>query len=337
MSQIIRCYAYPEPGKLNLDIVVRPLKGDRVSRINDFIQSFEIFPQSKFSIEFTVSYLSSDLEILLPKEERGQFTANTKLAIRYICKGSRQRNLIELNQNISLEQSDKLFFSAEKEFNPEELSGDIEFTCLLVRVKGVGEESGFLTEKYSLLAESPSRRLYVDPFTQSAKGGQLDVRIGTLEFNQGETRLDALYQLKIDTSEIIINKNAPPNILKALEHEYQNDGPNKKLQDAFLAPMIVDVWEQLAREAFSEMMPIDSEDEPLDPSDLTHPLNKIAEAIALVLYPGELEDAKESLVEKLSEPESRTFLINRQLPLAVQVIGELPENYELASEAKFKF
>lgn len=337
MSQIIRFYNYASEGDLNLQISIKATGDDEILQINPSIYSFSSLPTSKFSIQFTLDYEMSALDVLLPKEERSDFHKHTQFVIKYMCKNSRKRGLYNLVKGVSLNKAKgNEIFECMIEHKPEEWFGDIDFTCLLIRVTESDNVEGFLTDKYSILAESGSKKLYIEPFQEASKGGQLDVRTGKLDFNDGDVEINALYQLKKDTSEIILNENAPKHILKALQHKYQNDGPGKKLQNALFAPIVVDVWEQLAREAFDEMVQSGSDDEPMDPADLSFPLNRIAEQIALILYDGSLEDAVTDLKHKLSNQITRRYLINKQLPLAVQVIGDLQNDYELAAESNFK-
>lgn len=336
MSQIIRFYNYASDGDLNLQISITASGDDKIDQINPSIYSFTSLPESKFEINFTLDYDINKLDMLLPEPERSDFEKHTKFIIKYECKNSRKRGLYDLAKAVSLNKAKgKHILECNVQHKPQEWSGDIDFKCLLVRVTESDNAEGFLTEQYSILAESASKKLYIEPFQKAMKGGQLAVRVGKLEFKD-DVEINALYQLKKDTSEIILNENAPKHILKALQHKYSGDGPGKKLQDALFAPIVVDVWEQLAREAFDEMVPSGSDDEPMDPEDLSFPLNRIAEQIALILYDGSLEDAVADLKNKLSDQITRRYLINKQLPLAVQVIGDLQNDYELAAESNFK-
>lgn len=335
MSQIVRLYNHISHDDLNFQLSIHAGKNDNILEVNPTIYSFESIPTSNFSINFHLHYDINKLNTLLPEEERADFHKFVKFIIKYECKNSRRRGVFDLIKGMTLSGANEVF-EAQIDYSPNEWFGDIDFKCMLVRVIESKEDDQYLTEKYSILAESNSKKLYLDPFKESSLGGQLGVRIGKLDFNDGDAEINALYQLKKDTLEIILNENAPKHILKALEHSYKSDGPNKNLQNALFAPIVVDVWEQLAREAFDEMMPSGSEDDPIDPGDLSFPFNKIAERIALALYDGNLEDAINNLKDKLSNQVTRRHLINRELPLAVQVIGNLQDDYEKVAEHYFK-
>lgn len=335
MSQIVRLYNHISHDDLNFQLKIHASKSDNILEVNKAIYSFESIPTANFSIDFHLAYDITKLNPLLPEEERADFHKFVKFIIRYECKNSRRRGVYDLTKAKTLKDADEIFETT-IDYSPNEWFGDIDFKCMLIRVAESNEHDQYLTEKYSILAESESKKLYLDPFKESSKGCQLGVRVGKFDFSDGDVEINALYQLKKDTPEIILNERAPKFILKALEHSYKKNGPNKNLQNALFAPIVVDVWEQLAREAFDEMMPSGSDDEPMDPRDLSFPFNKIAERIALALYDGSLEDAINNLKYKLSNQVTRRHLINRELPLAVQEIGNLQDDYEKVAEHYFK-
>tara|TARA_B100000767_G_scaffold97157_1_gene93244 strand:- start:280 stop:1305 length:1026 start_codon:yes stop_codon:yes gene_type:complete len=341
MSQLIRFVNFASADSIKLNIQIVPAKPDSVFKVNSFSHSFTKNPVSNFHIKFNIDFLLSDLNILIPENQKDDFFQNTKLVIKYVCKVSRKTGLIDLEKIKNLDESKGIYcYQAEKDFVADDFDGYIEFICLLVRTQQAPLEKGYLTEQSSILGESQSRILHIEPYEEAdqGNGNQLEVITGQIEHVGREDVgfLNVLYQFNSDTLTIILNEKSPKATLKALEHVYSNDAESKKLQDAIFSPIILSVWEQLAREAFAEMTD-NSEGIPLDTSELSFPLNKVAETIAKTLYKGvNNNDAKEWLATMLSEEESKRHLIDKLVPLAVQEIAGLQDAYEPVSE-KFKY
>ena len=341
MSQLIRFINYASPDAIKLNIQITPSNPDSIFTVNSSSHSFHKRPESKFLIKFSVNFQLANLEILLPKNHQDKFFQNTKLVIKYVCKISRKTGLIDLEKVKSLEESKGIYcFEVEKEFLSEDFDGFLEFVCLLIRTQDASQETGYLTDKASILGESQPRILHIEPFKEAAKGkgGQLDVITGPIDHLGKENvgLVNTLYQFNSDTYTIILNENSPKATLKALEHVYSDDAASKTLQDAIFSPIVERVWEQLAREAFLRMTE-DAEGIPLDTSELNYPLNKVAETVAESLYSGSNKDeANDWLKNMLSEEDSKRHLIDKLLPMAVQEIAGLQEAYEPVAE-RFKY
>jgi hypothetical protein len=339
MAQVIRFVHFAEPHFLKLNIKVHPTNPDTIFSVNDSSLSFKDFPTSKFSIKFDVNFNINDLEIVLPENERDEFWKNTKLAIRYVCKSTRQRALIDLIKIKSLDEfKGEYCFEALQDFAPETFDGHMEFMCLLIRTKEVKAKDGYLTDEFSLLGESFQKTLHIKPYEEpTSQGTKLLVKTGPLELSNTETlsTINALYQFNSDEYTITLNENFSRSTLRALEHEYSAGASSKKIQDVLFAPMEIAVWEQLGREAFEEMSE-SSDGVPLRTSELGFPLQYIAETIAETLYNGSSIDSKEWLESMLLEESSKRNLIDKLIPLAAQEIVGLQDYLEPVTE-KFKY
>ena len=110
------------------------------------------------------------------------------------------------------------------------------------------------------------------------------------------------------------------------------------VRDALFRPIVVDVWEQLARKALEKMRPIEesSDLEVLDPENLEFPYNRVADLIAKACYGGSQTSAIDKLKDDIGDQKKRLKLINEQLPLVVQEIADLTNVYKSTSKNWWK-
>ena len=151
-----------------------------------------------------------------------------------------QSNMISLNELIH--------FDGNISVNPDEWFGYITFTGFVVRKKSRRETKGFLTEKYSIVGNTQELVIHLDPI-EKFDGSEIEMDDGPIP------QKNALYQLiQSNPPKIMIKEDAPEFVIKMLRHKGSGDR-RALIRDTLFAPILVDVWEQLARAGIYKMLP----------------------------------------------------------------------------------
>jgi hypothetical protein len=297
------------------------------------VLSFKERPVSEFEIKFILKIDTDIFSNVLPEGNvtSKDFSDVVNMNLFYESIASRQRGLISLSKDTSSSNKDVLFYSGHMTIDPALWFGDINFKGIAVRSIGCPQAEGFKTLKNSILGATAEKRLYIDPFAPSA-GGQLDVKIGEVDDYTG-----VLYKLDKKNLVVLINNKAPKQVQQILSCEYQT-GLRASLRDALFEPILIDVTEQLAREAIHLML-ANIEDGYVDsPLELDEPYQSVACDIARLLFQDRENDeqAFAALKDNLYDEESRIEIINKELPMIVQSLSKVQKLYESISKEIIK-
>lgn len=318
MTQKIRFYNYADQNDLRLSLDID--NAEKLPEMNSVSNgvSFEEKPNSSFKIIFRLGVNSEIFDHVSPKnsfEDENDFN----YFISYISPTSRKRKIIELTKSDAISINTFIYFEKDILINPNEWFGHISFTGFVVRKKSRRETKGFLTDKYSIVGNTEEFIIYIDPI-EKFDGSEIEMDDGQIP------QKDALYQLiQSNPPKIMINEDAPEFTLKMLRHKGSGDR-RALIRDTLFAPILVDVWEQLARAGIYKMLPeSDHGGEVISPQYLSKPYNSIVNDAAKKMYP-DADDAAQALVDELEEDPQT--VINEKLHQAVQVIGDLNKHYE---------
>tara|TARA_B100000780_G_C21122797_1_gene454976 strand:- start:1308 stop:2303 length:996 start_codon:yes stop_codon:yes gene_type:complete len=327
MTQKIRFYNYADSDDIKLSLSI--LQDEDLPQIKKASKgySFEQKPEKPFDISFKI-LVNRDIFTNVVPSTRHEDEADYEFCISYSSSASRKRDVLKLSKSNDTTLNNDLPFQGLITIDPSEWFGSINFQAIVVRNKLIARERGYLTDKYSIVGSSDDHNIYIEPL-EKFDGSQI-------EMADGQIRRDgALYELiQSSPPRLIINEEAPEFTLKMLRYRSRDNSRRAFVRDALFAPIIVDVWEQLARVAIHKMLPEDSDDaDIMDPKLITFPYNNIVQLIAKKLYGGTQEDANAALIGQLENPIGRAEMINEILPVVVQEIGELNKYYErLASK-----
>jgi len=321
MAQIIRFYKHASDDDLALNIIAPEAK-----RLSEVIYSFDHKPLKKVSINFSLSLERDSLNNIMPEDEKNK-EDSVDSYLSYVSVSSRQRGFIKFELDTSSSTKEKKIMSCKMDIDPSSFFGFIEFGGLLVRNNAAANKANFLTSKHSILGTTKKIKLYIDPF-QKFEGSDMDVSFGKL------SRSTALYEL-IDSTppRVLINEDAPQSIIDMFKN--RDEGNQRALvRDALWRPIVVDIWEQLARKSLEKMMTDEdsAEIDVYDPEDLEFPYNRIAEVIAKSAYGGSREGAIGKLKSDMRNQKSRLKLINETLPMVVQELNDLTGIYKKLSK-----
>lgn len=328
MAQIIRFYKHASIDDVLLNIST---SREDVETVSENILTFTKKPSKIVSIDFDLTVNLEIFESVVPVSEIDP-EKSVDYFLSYVSDSSRQRGFIKFKEDSSkISLTGRKHLSCSIDIDPSLYFGSIEFKGLIVRNKEFKKSRGFLTSKYSILGTSSEKRLYIDPF-EKFDGSDMDVEFGKV------TRPGALYQLQhSNPPKLIINEDAPLSIKEMFK--FKGDTKVKAIvRDALFRPIVVDVWEQLARKAIEKMRPIEesSDLEVLDPENLEFPYNRVADLIAKASYGGSQKSAIDKLKDDIGDQKKRLKLINEQLPLVVQEIADLTNVYKLTSKNWWK-
>tara|TARA_B100000787_G_scaffold71188_1_gene52321 strand:- start:1176 stop:2171 length:996 start_codon:yes stop_codon:yes gene_type:complete len=329
MTQKIRFYEFAKPEDVNLNVNILP--DEELPKINTTSNgySFEEKPSKVFDVTFLLLINKDIFSYLVPNivhEDENDYA----FYVSYISSSSRKRETLELVKSSSVTLNNDIAFEGSININPSEWFGSISFNAVIVRKKTRAPSRGYLTRQYSIVGSSDDTNIYIDPL-EKFDGSDIEMDDGKI------SRDNALYELiQSSTPRLIINEEAPEFTLKMLRYR-ENDTTRRALvRDALFAPIIVDVWEQLARAAMYKMIPESESEEVADPKSLPFPYKNIAQLIAKKLYGGNQEEANNSLISQLDEVTTRTELINEILPVVVQEVGELNKYYERVAKTYWR-
>lgn len=320
MTQKIRFYKYADQSDiiLNLDINNNESLPDINLTSNGF--SFEEKPPAPFNIDFKLAVNSDIFKLVVPEnaiEDEDDF----QYFVSCISPLSRKRQTIELSKSKDISLTEFKNFEGNILIDPEEWFGSVSFHANVVRKKTrKNEVSGFLTDKYSIIGNSHEHVVYIEPL-EKFDGSEIEMDDGPIP------QADALYQLiQSNPPKIMINEDAPEFTLKMLRYKGTKNDRRVLIRDTLFAPILVDVWEQLARAGIYKMLPeADNGNYIADTSELPHPYRTIVEHVAKKIY-SDSDDPSKALVEELEE-DPKT-VINEKLHQAVQAIGDLSKYYE---------
>ena len=327
MARIIRFYKHASNDDLLLNISTLR---EEVETVSENILTFTKKPSEIFSIDFDLTVNLEVFDTIAPITEIDP-ESSVDYYLSYVSDSSRQRGFVKFEEDTSkISLTGKKHLSCSIDIDPSLYFGSIEFSGLIVRKKEFRKTKGFLTSKYSILGTSTDKRLYIDPF-EKFDGSDMDVEFGKI------TRPGALYQLQhSNPPKLIINEDAPLSIKEMFK--YKGDNVKAIVRDALFRPIVVDVWEQLARKALEKMRPIEesSDLEVLDPENLEFPYNRVADLVAKACYGGSQASAIDKLKDDIGDQKKRLKLINEQLPLVVQEIADLTAVYKTTSKNWWK-
>lgn len=293
------------------------------------VLSFKERPLESFDVSFILAIDTDLFSDVIPNKdiESQEFIDSVEMKLFYESVGSRKRGLISLTKDKISSSSKSYIYRGNITIEPEYWFGEINFKGIAVRVKECDEKEGFKTSKNSILGSSKEKRLYIDPFKPSA-GGQLDVRIGEIDDYTG-----VLYKLDKKNMAVILNNKAPMRVQQILSCEYQR-GLKASLRDALFEPIVIDVIEQLAREAFQLMLANIDDGYVESPLNLDEPYQSVACDIAKLLYQnqGSDEDMYTALKNDLGDKDSRIEIINKELPMIVQSLSKVEKLYNSISK-----
>ena len=322
MTQKIRFYKYADQSDIILNLNIDDNESLPVinSTSNGF--SFEEKPSTSFTIDFKLK-VNSDIFKLVVPETAIETEDDFQYFVSCISPLSRKRQTIELSKTKSKDTSLNEFkiFEGNILIDPKEWFGSVSFHANVVRKKTrKREERGFLTDKYSIIGNSHEHVVYIEPL-EKFDGSEIEMDDGPIP------QADALYQLiQSNPPKIMINEDAPEFTLKMLRYKGTRNDRRSLIRDTLFAPILVDVWEQLARAGIYKMLPeADTGDYVAETSELPHPYRTIVEHVAKKIY-SDSDDPSKALVEELQE-DPKT-VINEKLHQAVQAIGDLSKSYE---------
>ena len=288
------------------------------------ILSFKERPETPFDINFTLKIAKDILSSTLPDGdiESNSFKNSIQMNLFYESVASRRRGLIKLIKDNKSSDSDFFMYTLKMSIDPALWFGDINFKAIALRTKECPAKEGFNTEKHSILGSSTEKRLYIDPFCPPS-GGQLDVKIGEIDDYSG-----VLYKLDKENLVVLLNNKSPKLVQQILSCENKT-GKKATLRDALFEPIVIDITEQLAREAFKLMLANEEDNHIISPSDLDEPYKSVASDIAKQLCSdSDSEDEmNQSLVDKLYDPDDRQEVINEALPMIVQSLSKVESLY----------
>lgn len=320
MAQVFRFYEFAD----GEDILLNFSHEDAdIEQVSGDIWTYKERPSGPISITFDLSINSAIFESISPETEIDP-ESSVDYYLKYVCKTSRQTSFIKFEEDNSKQSlTGRIFFKCVIKLNPELYFGAIDFYALIVRNKDFRSYKGFLTSKYSILGESKTKKLYVDPF-QKFEGTDMDVQFGKVK------KYKALYQLKhSNPPKLILNEDAPDHIKDMFNYSISDGKIKSLIRDALFRPIVVDVWEQFARKAIEQMTPVENSfDEVPNPSELEFPYNRVAEMLAVVCYGGSQETASEALMSDVGNQKKRLDLINEKLPMIVQEKENLMSVYD---------
>jgi hypothetical protein len=326
MTQKIRFYRYADQSDFKLSLSID--NADQLPEINSTSNgfSFEEKPKTFFKINFSLGIHSEIFNIVTPEnsfEDENDF----HFFISYISPTSRKRKTIELAKSDDISLNEIKYFDGDILIDPNEWFGYISFTGFAVRKKSRREAKGFLTDKHSIVGNSQEFTIYIDPI-EKFDGSEIEMDDGQIP------QKNALYQLiQSNPPKIMINEDAPEFTLKMLRHKGSGDR-RALIRDTLFAPILVDVWEQLARAGIYKMLPdSDYGGEVISPNDLAKPYNSIVLDAAKKMY-SDADDPKQALIDELEEDPQT--VINERLHQAVQVIGDLNKYYEKCAKVYWR-
>jgi len=301
-----------------------PIKGTENIGKDGTILSFKERPEASFDINFTLRITKDVLRNALPDGdiESDSFKNSIQMNLFYESVASRKRGLIKLSKVDKSSDKDFLIYSVKMPVDPILWFGDINFKAIALRTKECSEIDGFNTEKHSILGSSDEKRLYIDPFSP-ASGGQLDVKIGEIDDYAG-----VLYKLDKENLVVLLNNKSPKLVQQILSCENKS-GKKAILRDALFEPIVIDITEQLAREAFRLMLANEEDGHIVSPSELNEPYKSVASDIAKQLC-SDLdteEEMNQSLMNMLQDPDDRQEIINKDLPMIVQSLSKVEKLY----------
>jgi len=293
------------------------------------VLSFKERPSSSFDISFILKITKDVLRNALPDGDidTKSFEDSIEMNLFYESIASRKRGLIKLSKNSSSSDKDFLFFSSKMTIDHQLWFGEINFKGIALRTVACSEAAGFNTDKHTIIGSSAEKRLYIDPFTASS-GGQLDVKIGEVDDYNG-----VLYKLDKTNLVVLLNNKAPLPVQQILSCEYKS-GVKAALRDALFEPIVIDITEQLAREAFEMMLSNIEDSHVKSPLELNEPFKSVACDIAKELYKdlASDEEKNQSLVENLRDRDSRLKIINNDLPMVVQSLSKVQKHYDTITQ-----
>ena len=315
---------YTLDGEITLEISIHLHKDEDNCSFDEELV-FDSRPTKPFTIKFK-AYLKRNIFGTLFHPDEQNPDLNSKLVVRYLSSDSRQRGVIDLISSNADDASSKfsgiIEYDAEMTCDPITWFGKVNFEALLVRTKSAPSQDQFKTKIHDILGSSNTPLLRIDK-PKEISGNYLKVKVSPTNSDYP----NALYELFVESSSemmIGLNEQAPPILLEVLTSDHQS-GNKAALRTALFAPIAIDVWEQLARKAFTMMV---SEDRgsgivmivPLDES--FYPYNNIADKVAEVIYRNK-SNYMTLLHDDLECDEDRDILINKKLPMAVQQLMDL--------------
>lgn len=293
------------------------------------VLSFKERPSKSFNVSFSLVIDADLFSDVIPDGDihSQKFIDSVEMKLFYESVNSRQRGLISLTKDAASSSSKSFIYKGDMTIDPKYWFGEINYKGIAIRIKECNEKEGFKTAKNSILGSSKEKRLYIDPFKPSS-GGQLDVKIGEIDDYAG-----VLYKLDKKNMVVLLNNKAPKRVQQILSCEYQT-GLKASLRDALFEPIVIDVIEQLAREAF-QLMLANIEDGHVDsPLNLVEPYKSVACDIAELLFQNQetKEEMYQALVNDLEDEDSRIRIINKELPMIVQSLSKVEKLYNSISK-----
>lgn len=281
--------------------------GNAAKHTADLVWSFEgkdIPDPLRFKIE---AKLPKDWKSLLPNAERKSPAVDIFCVVT--CGKTRTSTTIKLSGSGAAHKAD--FKGASRS-----LAGVLRISCFLVRGKDAGSVSTMHAAfKGAILATSEDAEIILQP-DDKKKGG--DLRTEWKSFNDigkpASNYMNAIYYLdtKKNPPVLYMNDDLDDDLKRVLDTE-KTKGKQALIRDAFMMPIVSDVWEQLTTQALRNLDGDDS-------LDVLEEWEKgVIQAIARDLTrASSQEDAEAKIIEICKEEGAKIEMIDRILPLCVQ-------------------
>ena len=283
---------------------------------SDAIINFKEKYEQDFMISVEVRFKANDLLEATPEEQLS--IKDFAILVQYVSFESRQRGVLKLEQSIILDDSkkDTFHFCGALNIDPSSWTGLVSLKPMIVRDKPIDSKENYLTDKGSIMGIGKTVQVYLSP-RDLVSGGELSVMFETFDVDD-----QSLYKLTEGAPKVLINDKDEK--LRSVLGSKTKTGYEANLRDALFAPIASDIWEQLIRRAFDQMivniMDSDGEANVISLDESYAPYNRVAQEFANAKYDSNDEENLESLKNALTDYKTRINLINKDLPVIVQTI-----------------
>jgi len=291
--------------------------GDRKIQINDK----PIPPDFNLNI---MAQLPDDWSKVLTKKE-AKASPPVELVVSITCLASRN------GFTKTLKKVSKNTYSCDMKIITNEYYHEFAIKIYLVRKTSLTPSvAGYANKKFNILSVSENYSVYLEE-PKDEKGE--DIKTIWKKFSElpiANKHTNAVYYADLDKDPPILYMNEElPDELRQLISISSKRSKKAIARDAFISPIVADVWEQLITHALSKIKELETETlDPLDPWE-QQVVRNVAKGLT---YKTDLDDAIIELIDIANKEESFNDLLSSRLPLYVQEKGLIANKFNRAAQ-----